>query len=407
MPQLRVALAQIDVTVGDLDGNADLIVEWSHKAADAGAHLVASFRRWSSPATRRKTSSCAARSPQPARRRCTGWPRDWRTRGSAAWRSSSGYLDTADEPVRAGRATRGRAGERLRAALRRPRRRPLCQAPPAQLRRLRRVPLLRARRPLPGDAPARRRRRTDASARTSGRTAARSRWPRAPTSGSSCASTAARTSGCKSYTRDELAARRAREAGAALGLREHGGRSGRAGLRRRQPDRRRPGRAVLARAPQFAETLLIVDLDLPAGHRRFHRAGRCQRRHAYAGRAHHRLRRAAAEPTSRCRSPSSTGSTPTPSSTRPSCSAPATTSPRTVSASVALGLSGGIDSALVATIAVDALGADCRPHRRDAVGVLVGPFRQRRGRARRTPAHPASGAADRRRRWTSIRATSS
>jgi NAD+ synthase (glutamine-hydrolysing) len=38
--QLRVALAQIDVTVGDLTGNAALIVEQVHAAADAGAHLV-------------------------------------------------------------------------------------------------------------------------------------------------------------------------------------------------------------------------------------------------------------------------------------------------------------------------------------------------------------------------------
>jgi NAD+ synthase (glutamine-hydrolysing) len=33
-------LAQIDTTVGDLDGNADRIVEWCAKAQDAGAHLV-------------------------------------------------------------------------------------------------------------------------------------------------------------------------------------------------------------------------------------------------------------------------------------------------------------------------------------------------------------------------------
>ncbi len=39
--QLRIALAQVNPTVGDLDGNADLIVEWSRRAADAGAHLVA------------------------------------------------------------------------------------------------------------------------------------------------------------------------------------------------------------------------------------------------------------------------------------------------------------------------------------------------------------------------------
>ncbi len=41
MAQLRVALAQVDVTVGDLDGNADLVLSWSRRAADDGAHLVA------------------------------------------------------------------------------------------------------------------------------------------------------------------------------------------------------------------------------------------------------------------------------------------------------------------------------------------------------------------------------
>jgi NAD+ synthase (glutamine-hydrolysing) len=38
--QLRIALAQADPTVGDLAGNADLVVTWSRRAADAGAHLV-------------------------------------------------------------------------------------------------------------------------------------------------------------------------------------------------------------------------------------------------------------------------------------------------------------------------------------------------------------------------------
>jgi NAD+ synthase (glutamine-hydrolysing) len=40
VPQLRVALAQIDVTVGDLAGNADRIVRETARAAAAGAHLV-------------------------------------------------------------------------------------------------------------------------------------------------------------------------------------------------------------------------------------------------------------------------------------------------------------------------------------------------------------------------------
>ncbi|HEY3682794.1 MAG TPA: NAD+ synthase [Streptosporangiaceae bacterium] len=41
MAQLRIALAQVNATVGDLDGNADLVVEWSRRAYDSGAHLVA------------------------------------------------------------------------------------------------------------------------------------------------------------------------------------------------------------------------------------------------------------------------------------------------------------------------------------------------------------------------------
>jgi NAD+ synthase (glutamine-hydrolysing) len=41
MPRLRVALAQIDLTVGDLSGNADRIVEQTHDAARRGAALVA------------------------------------------------------------------------------------------------------------------------------------------------------------------------------------------------------------------------------------------------------------------------------------------------------------------------------------------------------------------------------
>src|SRR6478672_725143 len=41
MAQLRLALAQVNPTVGDLAGNARLIREWSATAANAGAHLVA------------------------------------------------------------------------------------------------------------------------------------------------------------------------------------------------------------------------------------------------------------------------------------------------------------------------------------------------------------------------------
>ena len=41
MAQLRLALAQVNATVGDLAGNAATIREWTAKASDAGAHLVA------------------------------------------------------------------------------------------------------------------------------------------------------------------------------------------------------------------------------------------------------------------------------------------------------------------------------------------------------------------------------
>ncbi|MCU1616411.1 MAG: nadE2 [Frankiales bacterium] len=38
--QLRVALAQVDTRVGDLAGNSELVTRWTATAADAGAHLV-------------------------------------------------------------------------------------------------------------------------------------------------------------------------------------------------------------------------------------------------------------------------------------------------------------------------------------------------------------------------------
>ena len=41
MAELRIALAQIDTCVGDLTGNAAAVVDWTRKAADAGARLVA------------------------------------------------------------------------------------------------------------------------------------------------------------------------------------------------------------------------------------------------------------------------------------------------------------------------------------------------------------------------------
>ncbi|WP_462187555.1 nitrilase-related carbon-nitrogen hydrolase, partial [Frankia sp. CcWB2] len=41
MAQLRIALAQVDTTVGDLAGNADLVSTWTKRAVADGAHLIA------------------------------------------------------------------------------------------------------------------------------------------------------------------------------------------------------------------------------------------------------------------------------------------------------------------------------------------------------------------------------
>jgi len=40
VPQLRLALAQCNPVVGDLQGNAAMVLEWSRRAADAGAHVA-------------------------------------------------------------------------------------------------------------------------------------------------------------------------------------------------------------------------------------------------------------------------------------------------------------------------------------------------------------------------------
>ena len=40
MPTLRIALAQVNPTVGDLAGNAELIARWTHRAAARGARVV-------------------------------------------------------------------------------------------------------------------------------------------------------------------------------------------------------------------------------------------------------------------------------------------------------------------------------------------------------------------------------
>jgi len=40
VPQLRIALAQVNATVGDLAGNTDLVLAWTRRAAEQGARVV-------------------------------------------------------------------------------------------------------------------------------------------------------------------------------------------------------------------------------------------------------------------------------------------------------------------------------------------------------------------------------
>ncbi len=76
MASLRIALAQIDLTVGDIEGNTDLVRDWSRRAREAGADIVAFpemaltgypvedlvFRRSFADASRRALDALAAES---------------------------------------------------------------------------------------------------------------------------------------------------------------------------------------------------------------------------------------------------------------------------------------------------------------------------------------------------------
>ncbi|MFD0486757.1 NAD+ synthase [Saccharopolyspora erythraea] len=41
MPQLRIALAQVNASVGDIAGNSSMVLDWTREAVQQGAHLVA------------------------------------------------------------------------------------------------------------------------------------------------------------------------------------------------------------------------------------------------------------------------------------------------------------------------------------------------------------------------------
>ena len=148
-------------------------------------------------------------------------------------------------------------------------------------------------------------------------------------------------------------------------LLQPGRRPGRAGLRRPLAASSTTTGEVLARAPQFAEALLVADVDLhgrrcraPARHAAApgRRAGRCpQVRHA--GPRRPAARRRARRPRRRRRAAARARRR---GLRRARARHARLRRARTASAHVVLGLSGGIDSTLVAAVAVDALGRRAR-----------------------------------------------
>jgi len=81
MTKLRIALAQVNATVGDLDGNAELIVAWTRRAAERGAQVVA-FPEMMLTGYPVEDLALRRRSSRRPSRRCTRWrpgsgPKGW------------------------------------------------------------------------------------------------------------------------------------------------------------------------------------------------------------------------------------------------------------------------------------------------------------------------------------------
>jgi NAD+ synthase (glutamine-hydrolysing) len=354
VPQLRIALAQIDLTVGDLDGNADLVVSWTAKARDAGAHLVVfpEMTLTGYPAedlVLRGSFSAASRAGL-TRLACR-----LADEGLGGLSVVVGFLDTADEPTsRVGRP----AGEPQNACAWLHGGKVIARYAKHHLPNYGVFDEFRYF--VPGDRfPVIQLHGIDV-----GLTICEDLWQ----DGGPIA--VARQAGVglvlcingspyergKSHTRDELAARRAREAGAALAyVNMVGG----------QDELVFDGDSLIVdaagqlicRAPQFSEYLMVADLDLPAASSHFTGTVDASDRSRMEVRRH----TVSAEPVEPYE--------PVPCVVTQQLDPDAELWEAIVTGtrdyvrkngftSVALGLSGGIDSAIVATIAVDALGAD-------------------------------------------------
>ena len=146
----------------------------------AGAHLVA-CPRWWSPATRWRTWRCGRASSRPRARRPTRLASRLAAEGLGELTVVTRLPRPRRRRARPTGPPEGLAAERGRGHHTRAGRRPLCQAPPAELRSLRRVPVLRARPRDPRRAHARhRRRRLDLRGHLAGRAQPRGARPPAP-----------------------------------------------------------------------------------------------------------------------------------------------------------------------------------------------------------------------------------
>src|ERR1700722_18040696 len=166
---LRVGLAQVNATVGDLAGNSEIIVEWTRRAAARGARVVVfpemaltgypvedlALRTSFVEASITTVRDVAERLNVEGLGGGAGGVGDL-GRGGGGGRRVPGPAGRPRAADRApGRGAAGRGG----GAARRARGDHQRQAPPAELRRLRRVPVLRARRyaaGLPGSGRGRR-----------------------------------------------------------------------------------------------------------------------------------------------------------------------------------------------------------------------------------------------------------
>ena len=260
---LRLALAQIDPTVGDIEGNARLISESIDTRPGPRRAARAARPSSASPATRPRTCCCAGTSWTRAARRSTPSPR--RSRASSPWSASrsasSGPPDELEDfdplidplPPPAYNSLAVLADGEVRGDL--------PQVRPAQLRGLRRAPLLRAGHGAGPDRDRRRARRPDRlrghlAPRLSREETRRRRAPRLVVN-----SSASPYHRGKGRAREGMVAERATRQRRGLRPLQHGRRPGRAGLRRGQrrgrPRRRdaRAGGAVRARAAGLRSAL--------------------------------------------------------------------------------------------------------------------------------------------------------